>query len=111
MDFKKLLEKDYVILDGAMGTVLQSQGLEVGGIPELLGITNPEQIVNIHKSYIDAGSDIVYANTFGANSYKLADCNYTVEEVIEAGVKNAKKACRKALIHMLLLILDLSVSF
>lgn len=94
MDFKKLLEKDYVILDGAMGTVLQSQGLEVGGIPELLGITNPEQIVNIHKSYIDAGSDIVYANTFGANSYKLADCNYTVEEVIEAGVKNAKKACK-----------------
>ena len=110
MDFKKLLEKDYVILDGAMGTVLQSQGLEVGGIPELLGITNPEQIVNIHKSYIDAGSDIVYANTFGANSYKLADSNYTVEEVIEAGVKNAKKAC-KGTNSYAALILDLSVSF
>lgn len=93
MDFKNLLKKDYIILDGAMGTMLQAQGLEVGGIPELLGITEPEKIVNIHKSYINAGSDIVYANTFGANSYKLADCGYSVEEVISAGIKNAKRAC------------------
>ncbi len=93
MDFKELLKKDYIILDGAMGTVLQAQGLEVGGIPELLGINEPEKIINIHKSYIDAGSDIVYANTFGANRYKLSDCGYSVNEIISAGVKNAKKAC------------------
>lgn len=93
MDFKELLKKDYIILDGAMGTMLQSQGLEAGGIPELLGINEPEKIINIHKGYINAGSDIVYANTFGANRYKLEGCGYTVDEVISAGIRNAKKAC------------------
>lgn len=93
MDFKALLNKNYIILDGAMGTMLQSQGLEVGGIPELLNVTEPEKLVNIHKSYINAGSDIVYANTFGANRYKMADCGYSVEELISTAVKNAKKAC------------------
>lgn len=93
MDFKKLLEKDYIILDGAMGTMLQAQGLEVGGIPEVLNITEPNKLINIHKSYINAGSDIVYANTFGANRYKMAESGYTVTELIEAAVKNAKKAC------------------
>lgn len=93
MDFKKLLKKDYIILDGAMGTMLQSQGLEIGGIPELSGIDEPEKIVNIHKSYINAGSDIVYANTFGANRYKLEGCGYSVSEVISAAIRNAKKAC------------------
>lgn len=93
MDFKKLLEKDYIILDGAMGTMLQAQGLEVGSIPEVLNITEPNKLINIHKSYINAGSDIVYANTFGANRYKMAESGYTVTELIEAAVKNAKKAC------------------
>ncbi len=93
MDFKKLLEKDYIILDGAMGTMLQKMGLKLGGIPELLSITDPEKIISIHKSYIEAGSDIVYANTFGANRYKLKDCKYSVSEVIQASVKCAKKAC------------------
>lgn len=92
MDFKSLLKKDYVILDGAMGTMLQSQGLEAGGIPELLSITEPEKIMNIHKSYIEAGSNIIYANTFGANRYKLKD--NSVEKVVKASVNCAKKACR-----------------
>ncbi len=93
MDFKKLLKKDYIILDGAMGTMLQKAGLKLGGIPELLSITDPEKIIGIHKSYIEAGSDIIYANTFGANSYKLKDCKYSVSEVIQASVKCARKAC------------------
>lgn len=93
MDFNTLMKKDYVILDGAMGTMLQSQGLEAGDIPELLSITEPEKIINIHKSYIEAGSNIIYANTFGANRYKLEDCRYSVSEIINAAVNNAKKAC------------------
>lgn len=93
MDFKQLLKKDYIILDGAMGTMLQAHGLEVGGLPELLGINEPETIINIHKSYINAGSDIIYANTFGANRYKLEGCGYSAEQVIKAAVNNAKKAC------------------
>ncbi len=82
------------MLDGAMGTMLQKSGLAVGELPELLGITNPEAIVNIHKEYIDAGAKIVYANTFGANRFKLSGSGYTVEEVVSGAIKNAKEACR-----------------
>lgn len=94
MDFKTLLKKNYIILDGAMGTMLQSQGLEVGGIPEVLNITEPEKLINIHKSYINAGSNIIYANTFGANRYKMEESGYSVDELISSAVKNAKTACK-----------------
>ena len=91
MDFKKLLEKDFVILDGAMGTMLQKSGLEIGGIPELLNLTDPGLVENIHRQYVEAGADIVYANTFGANRYKLK--GERVDRIIGAAVDNAKKAC------------------
>ncbi len=93
MVFKDLLKKEFIILDGAMGTVLQSKGLELGEIPEKLGIEKPDEIIAIHRSYIDAGSDIVYTNTFGANRYKLEGCGYSVQEIISQAVANAKKAC------------------
>ena len=93
VNFKQLLERDFIFLDGAMGTMLQASGLEAGGIPELLNISNPGLIEDIHRKYVQAGSDIVYANTFGANSYKLHGEN--VEEIISAAVKNARKACGK----------------
>lgn len=93
MDFKKLLEKDFVSLDGAMGTMLQARGLKMGETPEVLNIEKPEILTEIHKEYIGAGADIIYANTFGANRYKLKDCGYSVTEIIEAGIQNAKKAC------------------
>lgn len=94
MDFKTLLEKEFVILDGATGTMLQSKGLKIGGIPEELNIDNPQLITDIHRDYIKSGSNIVYANTFGANSYKLSHSKYTVEETIKAAIKNAKEACK-----------------
>lgn len=93
MDFNKLLEKDFIFLDGAMGTMLQASGLKLGGIPEELNITSPELVTDIHKAYINAGSDIVYANTFGANRYKLSHSRYSVKEIIQSAVANAKKAC------------------
>ncbi len=93
MEFKELLKKEYVVLDGAMGTMLQASGLKMGETPEALNIENPELLVGIHKKYIDAGSDIVYANTFGANRSKLQKCGYSVQEVIPAAIRNAKKAC------------------
>ena len=86
-------KKGFIYLDGAMGTMLQARGLKRGEIPETLNITSPDTLVEIHKEYINTGSDIVYANTFGANSYKLEGCGYSVSEIVEAGVKNAKKAC------------------
>ena len=93
MDIKKLLEKEFVCLDGAMGTMLQARGLKMGETPEILNIEKPEILAEIHKEYIDAGADIIYANTFGANRYKLEGCGYNVDEIIKAGIKNAKKAC------------------
>ncbi|MGN0777888.1 MAG: homocysteine S-methyltransferase family protein, partial [Aristaeellaceae bacterium] len=53
-----------ILLDGAMGTMLQQSGLRPGELPELVALTRPELLVNIHRQYIDAGSRIVYANTF-----------------------------------------------
>ena len=85
----------YIILDGAMGTEIQKRGLKLGGIPELLNITNPEMIEEIHLSYMEAGSDIIYANTFGANGYKLKNSGYSVEEVIGKGIEIAKRASDK----------------
>lgn len=91
--FKELLEKEFVILDGGMGTMLQKSGMAMGETPEVLGITTPELLINIHRQYINAGADIVYANTFGANRYKLEHCEQSVEEIIQTAVANARKAC------------------
>ncbi len=92
VDFKELLKNNNVVLlDGAMGTMLQKSGLEAGASPELLNLENPGLIESVHRKYIEAGSQIVYANTFGANRYKLK--NKSVEEVVSAGIAIAKKAC------------------
>lgn len=93
MEFKKLFEKEFISLDGAMGTMLQARGLKMGETPEVLNIEKPEMLTEIHREYIEAGADIIYANTFGANRYKLQKSGYSVEEIIKAGIKNAKKAC------------------
>lgn len=93
MDFKKFLsEKEFVLLDGAMGTLIQKSGAKYKSVPEELNITHPELIASFHKAYVDAGSDIVYANTFGANAYKLKESGYSVEDIITTAVSNAKKA-------------------
>ncbi len=95
MDFKRLLEKKYVLLDGAMGTMLQKRGLKIGGLCEELNITNKELIKDVHKLYVEAGSDIIYANTFGANPYKVSKSEYSVEQLIEAAIWNAKESIKE----------------
>lgn len=93
VDFKKFLDsKEFVLLDGAMGTLIQKSGVKYDSVPETLNITHPELIESFHKAYAEAGSDIVYANTFGANGYKLKESGYSVDEIIKSGVENAKKA-------------------
>lgn len=77
-----------------MGTVLQQRGLPAGGVPEILNITDPTLLTEIHKEYIDAGSMVIYSNTFGANSLKLKDAQYSVSEIIDAAIKNAKEAAK-----------------
>ena len=91
MDYKFPNDR-IVILDGAMGSVLQQRGLPPGGIPELLNLTDPELLISIHREYIDAGSEIIYANTFGANGKKLRGSGHSVEEIISAAIAAAKKA-------------------
>lgn len=90
--FELLDNNSFVFLDGGMGTMLQSQGVETGHVPELLNLTAPEVIIGIHRAYIESGADIVYANTFGANRYKLEKSGHSVEEVVGAGIENARIA-------------------
>ena len=87
----ELLNK-ILILDGAMGTVLQQRGLAPGGVPELLNLTEPELLASIYREYVEAGSQVVYANTFGANGRKLAGTGHTVEEIVSAAIRLAKDA-------------------
>ena len=82
-----------IFLDGAMGTMLQRGGLQPDEAPELVALTNPALLTSIHRQYIDAGTDIVYANTFGANHRKLERLGASVEEVVAASIAAAKKAC------------------
>jgi 5-methyltetrahydrofolate--homocysteine methyltransferase len=90
--FLDKLKKDFIVLDGGMGTQLQAMGMELGGIPELLNLTNPEMITKIHSGYVAAGADLVYANTFGANRKKMARTGKSVDELIKAAIVNAKKS-------------------
>lgn len=82
-----------ILLDGGMGTMLQAAGLKLGARPEELNITDPQLIESIHSRYAAAGSRIINANTFGASAHKLAGSEYTLEEIIAAGISNCKRAC------------------
>ena len=82
----------FLLLDGAMGTQLLEAGLGLGERPELLCFTRPELIEEIHRRYLDAGSEVIYANTFGANAHKLAGCGHTPAEVVSAAVAIARRA-------------------
>jgi 5-methyltetrahydrofolate--homocysteine methyltransferase len=89
---KKLSFNKVLFLDGAMGTMLQVFGLKSGDIPEVFNVTHPEILFNIHKQYVEAGSDIITTNTFGANEYKYRSTQYSLEEVITKAVEIARKA-------------------
>lgn len=92
MNFKEFIDNNLVLFDGAMGTELQKKGLKLGDVPETLNIEQRDMVVEIHKEYIEAGSNVVTTNTFGANEKKLQATNYSVEEIIDAAVKAARDA-------------------
>ena len=77
-----------------MGTMLQKQGLKLGQKPELVCLEHPEAVTAIHRQYAQAGSNILYANTFGANRLKLRDTGHTVAEVISVAIGCAKDGAR-----------------
>ncbi len=86
-------EKKLIFLDGGMGTMLQKAGLKPGELPELLSLTNPALLEDVHRQYVEAGAQIIYANTFGANQRKLARCAAPVDDVVCAAIRCAKAAC------------------
>ncbi len=92
VELREKLQKGFLFFDGAMGTYLQEEGLKLGELPEAYNIEKPEIIAGIHKKFIDAGSDIITTNTFGANGLKLEESEYSVEELIESAVKIARNA-------------------
>ena len=90
MEFRSYLQQNKVYLDGGMGTLLQAQGLKPGEYPERWNLSHPEVITAIHKSYYDAGSNVVSTNTFGANILKFPEAE--LEEMIAAAFQNVKAA-------------------
>ena len=93
VEFYELLRADRpVILDGGMGTMLQSRGLKPGEHPELAALEHPDWLFDIHRAYVDAGAQIISANTFGANREKISRMGRGVEEVVSASVAIARKA-------------------
>ena len=88
------LKENFIYLDGGMGTLLQARGLESGEMPETWNIEYPEVIIDIHRSYFDAGCNVVLANTFGANRLKF-DPN-CLDRIIGAAIENAKIAAKES---------------
>ena len=87
-----LFEREKItLLDGAMGTMLQRAGA-AGGCNELLNLTRPEVVRAVHRAYVEAGSEILYANTFGASPRRLRGSGHSCAEVIRAGLKLAREA-------------------
>lgn len=92
MKFIDLLGKERLFFDGAMGTMLQKNGLSAGEIPETWNITHRDTVYAIHKAYVDAGCNIIKSNTFGANALKFKGTDYTVEEIVTSAIDIAKTA-------------------
>ena len=90
MKITERIKKERLISDGGFGTMLQAAGMRAGECSEEWNISHPDVISNIHKQYIDAGSDIITLNTFGVNTLKYSED--TCEKMIRAAYQNAKRA-------------------
>ena len=93
---RERLGKELLYFDGGMGTLLQAKGLQPGELPETWNVTHADEIKNIHKQYISAGSDIVLANTFGANALKFHCDDFPLEEIIRLAIRHVKDAAEEA---------------
>ncbi|MBK6711831.1 MAG: bifunctional homocysteine S-methyltransferase/methylenetetrahydrofolate reductase [Chloroflexi bacterium] len=92
--FRQRLAQGALLLDGAMGTLLHARGASIDVCFDVLNIQNPALVADIHRSYIDAGADIIETNSFGANRYKLAEYGLQAEvaAINEAAVNVARRA-------------------
>ena len=93
MDIREVLGKRRLFLDGGTGTSLQKMGLKAGERPETWNLLHPERIEALHSAYLDAGADVIYTNTFGANRLKYpADGEFELEDIVKSAVDIAKRA-------------------
>jgi methionine synthase I (cobalamin-dependent) len=94
IDLRNKIERDLLLLDGAMGTELIARGVGAGRCNDYLNIESPNTIFAVHQAYIQVGSDAILTNTFGANRYALARHGLAgeVDRINTAGAKIAHKA-------------------
>lgn len=87
MNILELMKERRIYFDGGMGSLLQARGLQPGELPETWNLSKSEIIEEIHREYLEAGSDVVTTNTFGANHFKFkAEDGYSVQEIVLAAV-------------------------
>ena len=86
------LKSNILVADGAIGTILYSEGLDT--CPEAYNLNHPDKVERIHRTYIEAGADIIQTNTYGANFEKLKafGLEHRVKDIHQAAVQIAKKA-------------------
>ncbi len=90
MNIKEKLSKEFIILVGAMGPMLQAENLGKDALPETYNLTKPEVIENIHRKYLSAGADVITANTFGANLLKFK--KEELKSIIDGAISCAENA-------------------
>jgi methionine synthase I (cobalamin-dependent) len=90
----KLLTAGPVVTDGAWGTELQARGLEVGEFPDAWNLTHPEKVLEVARAYVQAGSQVILTNTFGANRLRLGPHNLAekLADINRRGVEISKQA-------------------
>lgn len=95
-ELRKLLESKILIFDGGTGSLLQEAGLRPGEPPEIFNITRPQEVLRLHREYLEAGCDIIKTNTFGANRIKFHEgSRYGLEEIVTAAMGHAREAVRQ----------------
>lgn len=103
-EFKSLLAQGTLLFDGAMGTVLHAKGVPIDRCFDALNTQNPALVAEVHRGYIEAGSDVIETNSFGANRYKLAQhgLENAVTELNAAAVAVARRVIASSFRQVLL---------
>ena len=100
MNFKEQFNNSILFFDGAMGTELQKNGLKKGELPENLNIHSPEIVARVHKSYLDAGCNIITTNTFGVNSLKFNNVTEIITKAVEITKNTIKESGKNAFVAL-----------
>ena len=89
------LGKKILFFDGGMGSMLQKKGMTPGENTDVWNFTRPDDIMDVHRQYAEAGADILLTNMFGANRLKVGGTGYTVEQLVKQGIANARQVADK----------------